>query len=290
MAEQGKAAPVTVPPIPEELESRESIYKKYAEQNGGTPEETKEETAPPVEEKPATTEKVEPEQTAAEPEKVEAQPKPKEEKTVPYNALHEERLKRQAEARIRKDAEARAKALEEELNRLKSQEKQPPEEITDYEKELIELKQKQRAMEAVLEREQVEKKENARRSALDQFNRTMIKIDTELKAEGIVGFAYHKDAVANEIKNLLMEDEANQILDNEEGWKKIYQEKFYPSFIEEMKSVEKKAAVTEKTELKKNASLGTIPGKAPAKPKSVDDLSPEEMKAKYLETRRAREY
>ena len=287
-----KAAPVATPPISEETQAREEIYKQYAEVNGLVPEEPKVETEAPAEAKPEP-EKVE-EKTAAPPEKVEpvkaeAQEKPKEEKTVPYNALHEERLKRQAEQRVRKDAEARAKALEEELERLKSQQPQN-DEITDYEKELIDLKREQKAMKTVLEQEQVIKQENARKSAYDQFNNVMAEIDTELKSEGIAGFSLAKNEVAEEIKRLLEEDESNHVIDNKEGWKKIYQEKFYPKFREEFMSVEKERETSEKKELKRGAALGTIPGKAPAKAKSVDDLSPDEMRLKYLESRRAREF
>lgn len=290
MAEE-KVAPVSTPPVSEEARTREEIYKQYAEANGGVPEEPKE-TAAPEEAKPEP-EKVE-DKTAAEPEKVEpvkepAQDKPKEEKTVPYNALHEERLKRQAEQKLRKEVEARAKALEDELAKSRTQQPQT-EEITDYEKELIELKREQKAMKSVLEQEQVVKQENARKDALKQFNDVMVQIDTELKAEGIAGFTLAKNEVADEIKRLLEEDESNYIHDNKEGWKKIYQEKFYPKYREEFMSVEKERETSEKKELKKGAALGTIPGKAPAKPKSVDDMSPEEMRRKYLEERNKREF
>lgn len=287
MAEE-KVAPVSTPPVSEEARTREEIYKQYAEANGGVPAEPKE-TAAPEEAQVETPKEEKPVETAAEPVKEPAQDKPKEEKTVPYNALHEERLKRQAEQKLRKEVEARAKALEDELAKSRTQQPQT-EEITDYEKELIELKREQKAMKSVLEQEQVVKQENARKDALKQFNDVMVQIDTELKAEGIAGFTLAKNEVADEIKRLLEEDESNYIHDNKEGWKKIYQEKFYPKYREEFMSVEKERETSEKKELKKGAALGTIPGKAPAKPKSVDDMSPEEMRRKYLEERNKREF
>lgn len=279
MAEE-KAVPVTTPPVEEGAESREAIYKKYQEQNGGTPAES---TDAPEEAKEPEKEP----ETAPEPEKAKESEKPKEEKTVPYAALHEERLKRQEEARLRKEEAQRRQALEEELNRLKATEKQP-EEITDYEKELIEQKQKLRAIETVLEREQKEKAEKAKSEARAKFDSVMSEIDAELKTEGIAGFNMAKDFVANRVRDLLLEDEANHVIDNKEGWKKIYKEEFYPKFRDEFMSVEKAREKSEKTELKKGAALGTIPGKAPAKPKGPEDLTPEEMRQRYMEERRAR--
>jgi hypothetical protein len=285
---EGKAVPVTIPPVEDGVEKREDIYKKYAEQNGGVPEEPKE-TAAPEEAKPAEADKpVEAEKTAAEPEKEEAQDKPKEEKTVPYNALHEERLKRQAETKLRKELEARAKALEDEVNKLKATDTQPVE-ITDYEKELIDHKQKLQAIETVLAREQKEKVESTERENRKKFESIMEEIDSELKTEGVAGFLLAKVQVADEVKRLLLEDEANAIIDNKEGWKKIYKESFYPKFRDEFLSVEKAREKSEKTELKKGAALGNIPGKAPEKPKSVDNLTPDQMRERYMEERRARQ-
>lgn len=285
MAEE-KAVPVKTPPVEEKTMSREEVYQKYLAENGGVPEEPNKET-----EVAAETDKTVAEKTAApEPEKeqVATETKPKEEKVVPYGALHEERLKRQTEQKLRKEAEERAKALDEELKRLKTADTPPAAEITDYEKELIDHRQKLQALETVLEREQREKAEKARQEVINNFNKTMSEINTELEADGYVGFGYMKVAVAEEIKRLISEDESNAALDTKEGWKKTFIEKFYPEMESKFAEALKKKAVDDKIALKKDAGLGTMPGKAPAKPKSDEDLTPEEQRKRYIEMRRAR--
>lgn len=267
---------------PEQETTREELYKQYHEQNGTPPvEEKKEEVA-----EPAPVEAAKPEEAKEAVESEVKEPLKKEQTQVPYGALHEERLKRQAEAKARKEAEDRANALEDELARLKTHESQA-DEITDYEKEILELKRFRQAQENLERQRQEKEKQDAEEKAKNNFWATMDKIDKDLFEEGYGGFKLSLRAVEDELNSMILQDESNRSLDNEEGLKQIYKERVHPKAAKIFADAQQKREKAGKEELKKQANIHTPPGgKPPTKPKSVEDMTESERHEAYLKLRR----
>ena len=277
-------------PESENETSRDELYNKFQEQSGVPPVEEKQEEAkkeevaeqPPTEvERAEKPEAEKPEQEVKEPE---AKQPSKDQKTVPYGALHEERKLRQESDKAKKAAEQRAKDLEAEIARIKSQETDV---ITDYDTEILELKRFRQAQETLERQRQEREQREAQQHARDSFDKVMVDIDRELKDEGYGGFKYVKAEVANEIARLIDEDESNNVLDNKEGWKKVYREKFFSEVDSDLAESRQKREKATKEDLKRQANIHTPPGsKLPAKPKSADDMSDEERQQEYLRLRR----
>jgi hypothetical protein len=270
MEPEVKAAPKT-----ESVVAREEIAKAY-DSTVNQPVEVKPEPAPaeaePVVELPEAAVKVEVKEA-------------KQSEAPDWKAAtYEERMKRKAETDARKRAEDRVTALEAKIKQFETQE--PSAEITDYDKELMDLKRRQRAIEE-LEQERVERERQE--ATVKVSNKIATDIDQahkDLVTDGYPGFKHAIGSVTRELQRLVAEDDSNIHLDSPSGWKKIYKEVIYPELKAEFESVSKQNELDAKRNLKQSANLASSSGKAPVKSKSDEPLSPEEEREKYFRMRR----
>jgi small-conductance mechanosensitive channel len=271
---------------PEIEVSREEAQLNYLKSIGQEVEPEQQEAAPVEAEVKPEEKPVEKIEDKEEPKKEEVKPEKKEEKYVPYDALHAERIKRKAEAEARKAAEARAADLEARIKQYQAQD--PQEAITDYDKELMELKRRQKAIEDMeADRIEREKHENAEKLTQDIKNK-LIQTNEDLEKEGYPGFQFMKSSVAEELQRLVDEDELNSSLDNPSGWKKIYKERIFPTVASKFESAIKSKTLEDKIALKEKAGLVTSTGKAEPKPKDPDSKTEDELRREYVAMRRSR--
>lgn len=265
----------------QEVSGREQLYQEYLKSEG-----REAELAPPKEEPKPEEKTAQPPVEAEinntpEPE-VPAEPKKEEkpqEKFVPKQALDEERSKRKKLKEERDALEAK----------LRQYEKQPVAEtevepITDYDKELHDIKRKLKTFEAMeAQREELAKQEQARREHETREQR-ISRADIDLAEEGYPGFKFMVGAVATKLQEIYESnpDEA-AAFDNPDGWKKIFKESVYPEFKRHQEEINKKVSLEKKVELKKEANLATSTGKAPQK---KEEDNPNE----WSEERKNKEY
>jgi len=263
-------------------ESRDDVYTRFRQEHGGPlpVEEEKEEKEAKEEKETPSEVPVETEQPLPEEEAGKEVKEEKKTKTVPYDALHEERVKRKAASEAQRAAEERARRLEAQIDQLKKSE--PETDISDYDAELRDAKRRLQAIEEVEQRRTEEDAERRRDEAHNKFESTMKKIDKELREEGYGGFAYAKNAVAEEIAKLVQDEE---LIDTEEDWKRVFKESIYPNLSAAVKEADQKRALQFKMDAKSQAGLATMSGKMPAKPKSADDMTPEEARDDYIKNR-----
>ncbi len=273
------AEAVKEPEVKEPTE-REKLYQEYEKTVAPPAEEKKDEVPvqPPVEAEAVKEEKKEEVK----------QPEAPDWKAATY----EERQKRKAEAELRKAAEAREKVLADKIKLYESQKEIPVDEpIVDYDKTIIEIKKELREtkneLRAIKETE-TERAEREKKEAFDKVQQGVVdrfeKMRSSLIDRGYYGITKYE--VQEELQKLVAEDENNVILDNPAGWEKIAIEVIFPRKQAEVQEAEKKRALTEKTELKKNANLSSNSGKIPPKPKDVNDKSEAEVRSEYLEALR----
>ena len=270
---------------PEIDTERAAIYAEYDKQNNTetVPEETVSDEkksedvisdATPVE---AATETDVSEVVATEDKKKE------ETKTVPYDALHEEREKR-------KLAQAKARELEDKLKEMEARialsklVEQDNEYLTDDD---IKLKKLERSIAELEEKEtkrDFENRQMQERTAREQLNKNLVDTDKALTDEGYPGFQFLSSRVGDELNKLVAEDPDNIYLDAPDGWKKIYKEKVFPTVKGVFAQVERQGLMDKKTVAKEGAALVGSPGSADKKPeaKKDDGWTIEE----YLEDRR----
>jgi len=262
-------------------ESRDDVYTRFQQEHGDPlpVEEEKEEEVPPV--VPVETEQPVPKKEEAEETKKEEVKEEKKTKTVPYDALHEERVKRKAASEAQRAAEDRARLLEEQIALLKKNE--PEADITDYDDALKTANRRLDAIEKLEQKRIEDDAERRRDEAHNKFESAMKKIDAELREEGYGGFAYAKKAVEEEIAKLVQDEE---LIDTEEDWKRVFKESIYPNLSAAVKEADQKRTLQSKKDAKSQAGLATMPGKIPAKPKSADEMTQEEAQAEYLKMRR----
>lgn len=255
---------------PELDPERESIYDEYAQVNEPAAAVTEEVAEKPVEakgeeeeekkEEEETKTETSPEEEVAE-NKVEdvsetkTEEKKKEEiKTVPYDALHEEREKR-------KLAQAKAREFEERLKELEARLSSPPkpaefaenEYLTEEERRLKELEDFRAD---ILAKEQKEKA----RTAQQTLEKNIADTDAFLAEKGFPGFQFLAGRVGDELDRLVKEDPDNAVLNNPEGWKKIYVEKVFPTVKGLFAQIERQDVMDKKKAAKSGIALAGSPG------------------------------
>ena len=280
---------------PELSEERAEIYADYEKQaepvlekkEEGKTDTVPEETAKKEETDTAPVEagKKEEEKPVYEPEPKDSDKKePKEEKTVPYDALHAEREKRKlAQAKIR-ELEENLKALEAKVAAIPNKSQEEESYLTDEERRI-------KALEASIE--EIKTKEKTREYELRdmQHGEAQRKLETAvadtdkaLAAEGFPGFKFLSNKISEELQKLVKDDPDNIIFDNPEGWKKIYKEKVFPHVKSVFVKAEKEKIMEDKTNAKKDASLIGSPGQ-PDKTSSPKKEEDDDSYESYLKRR-----
>jgi hypothetical protein len=256
-----------MPQVLTELGSaRDSIYDAF-DQSGVPPKEEPKEPEP---------QKVEAEpKKETEPEKAEFVPdKPKdEEKTVPYGALKEEREKRKELARKIKELEDSFKQAAEDNKKLVElmSSKSDDEPITDYEKEMLNLRKQIKLQQAELENLKRGQEQRSKVTEEQRITELVKSTDAELAKDGFEGF---DDFVPQVIK--AMNDEEIPMEERDPStWKRVYKEIVFPKYVGKYKVIQKEDKKAEKEANKKEAALVKSPGKAVEPKKEDDDDSPE---------------
>lgn len=193
-------------------------------------------------------------------------------KTVPYDALHEEREKRKA-------AQAKARELEEKVKILESltaQEKPKSQEDESYlsdeekrvrllEREIAEIRTRDRMREEAT-------KLTAQEQAKRELDKLIADTDENLAKEGFPGFKFLSGRVGDELTRLLQENPDDTWLSTPEGWKKIYKEKIFPSARGLFVQAERDKLMADKKNAKSDASLSSSTGqRLPSAKKDEND-------------------
>jgi hypothetical protein len=212
----------------------------------------------------------------------------KKETTVPYDALHEERMRR-------KDADSQIKELlknQQELmkdnRKLLEERLGQGEQAEDDGDELAtrrELKTSKAEIEA-LRKEISDMKDWKQQSEYDNYEKKVMnevdKVHVELEKEGFYGFRdWGKYIVGAKINDMSEEDK--RIFGTPEGWKKLFKAE-YPKIRNHFKEQHEEADVAKKEALKANANLVQTPGKTTTdskkdKPWTMDDYRDMRSKA-----------
>lgn len=218
--------------------------------------------------------------------------KDKEQKTVPLDALHEEREKRKFLRKQNEELEAKNAEISEQLHQVlqdlkkKSESEGSDEFMTEEDEKVNALKSD--IEELKMERQKRIEKENsdAVQSAQTELQNSIKRTAEELKDEGFPGFEFLADRVGAEILNLIAEDPDNAYLQNPDGWKKVYKERVFPPVKQLFAEKEKSEILDAKKEAKKGASLVTSPGAPDKKPEK--DESQDWTYADYIASRKER--
>lgn len=191
-----------------------------------------------------------------------------EHKTVPLDALHEEREKR-------KSAQSRAKELEAEKERLSSQLREvletnrtltqkPADDNayqTDEAKEIAILKSQIAALTQDSQQRNVQAQNSEAMTRQHKVNEMVTKTSLELDAEGFPGLDFMLPKVTEELSRMVREDPDNIIYDNPDGWKKIYKETVFPKLRGMVAGKNKEDAFAAKNDAKAKANLAGSSGK-----------------------------
>ena len=282
-------------------EDREAIYQQYdqgaygitAEPKEATPEATPEVSAEqeirqpeiePIQE--ATTPEAIPEVSAEQEQSVEAQPSESERKeaeikaksieekikTVPLSALHEARSEnKRLKERLK---ELDVKLVSKDTNELA--------ELTEYDTLVNEVKQQRQELER-LKGLEIEK---MNLSATERIENSISNTDDNLQKEGVFGFKeIGRHIVTQRLQQMAAEDmEHARANDNPEGWSQIWREE-YPKFKQMFTSHDMKKVFEEKQARKANAQLVSSAGMKPGSGNPVP-TTPEEQRGDYMEMRR----
>jgi hypothetical protein len=203
-----------------------------------------------------------------------------EEKKVPLGALHEEREKRKALSSEVKELKGNLAQLIEDNKKLMElmSTKESDEPITDYEKELVNLKKQNKVLSeklSMIERGQVQEKQ---KTEADKLTELVKKTDSELATEGFEGF----DDFVPQVIKAMNEEEIPMEERTPATWKRVYREMVFPKYIGKYKVTTKESRKAEKEDLKKDAGLVKSPGRTETKPKEEDDyISYMKMREKY---------
>lgn len=265
---------------------RDDVYAKYEQMNqeGGEflPVKLEQEETPEEEIQEEETE-TSPEEEVTEQQDSELEEEGKideeeQQKTVPLEALHEERNKRKAAQNELRELNEKVKVVLEDnkkLMELIQQQNEEPPQIDDYDKEIISLKREL----GELKKENAEyKKERIRETQSrlkKEFDNAIDNLDKKLEAEGVVGFKFLLPTVLEEIKTLQKTDSERfrEIMQTDDdsflkGVEQIYKETVYPKFSEKFNRQTKKEKDVKKEDLKKKAGLTASPGKVEQEPKA----------------------
>jgi hypothetical protein len=292
-------------------DERMNVYQEFAKQNypdaltelppdngeGKTTETTETDKTEKVEEKPEVkaeekvSEEPKKEETVTATEKVEpvqaTEKKPEEIKTVPYGALHEERMKRKDLQRERDDMKSKVDQLMQDNVKLMSKGKETSEDQFEpvYKNELDALRQEIVRLNAenttIKQRFQTE---DARKRE-DEIFRMIERVDQEETAAGRPGFKqYGWNIVATEINKIAQEDpDLADTYRNPDGWKLLHAKKF-PEIRSVYVAQDKKDVLEQKKQAKTEAGLVTTAGKAPVKEASEPKTQKEQWD-EYLKMR-----
>lgn len=307
--------PESSPEAPAVLEQteRDAMYANFEESQsqpvpedtGSSPEEeelgTKEEES---EQSPEEDTEHAPEEAEGEDkEDTEEKPGDKEERTVPYGALKEERTKRQALQGQVTELESQVRTLIEDNKTFMEQGKKAETDQSNLEslledgdfdgalkeslKETTELKKRfDRLEKHDQERTDGDKvKEQSRTN--ERIENRIKTIDSELEKEGFPGFDMFVDKMNAELDRMIQDDSDNVSLNNDEGFKKIYKENVYPKIKSLFVKQDREDTMDSKRKLKEKANLGKGGrGNALEGGKKNDkDLTTKEMYTDYVKMR-----
>lgn len=290
---------------------RDALYDEYAKKEGlipdkdkqeagvdtlkqtpKAPEDTGKEKSPEPKDDSKETEKDEPEDKSKKEDyqkSAEVKLKEKEQKLVPLDALHAEREKRKAVQSRQRELETQLQAVMAEVRILKEANKpltgevgdaediDPFEEVKKLRREMSELKSRDIQREQEGRKRDFETKSKALQNDLSKTN-------DDLEKEGYPGFNMMLNSVTEKLADLMNDDPQEAVLlDNPDGWKKIYKEEIYPIIKEKFGKALKEGSIREKEKLKSEANLIGSSGKT-EKPvdKEDEDWTPED----YLNSRR----
>lgn len=296
-----QGSPFVAPEDPDRAE----LYKRYLASEGQdeVTEEIKEMTAESAEndgeEIPAehaeietapVTEDVKMESTEqeAEVETQEAEPvKPavaKEDKTVPLQALHEERERRKQLAKELREMKERQALYERQMQAYYQTQSQPQvdeSELSDYDKALLALNRQNQQLaqqqEAIARAIEADRQTRELQAISQNIQHTSI----ELEKEGFPHFYEMQDMVVSELKRLYADDPENiyEFPDNPMGWKKAYKEVVYPKLqrigggMARSESFDAKKALKSKAQLAGSTGKGSVPQTTTNKKEpSYDDM------------------
>jgi len=229
-----------------------------SEETETSPEEEDTETSS---EKEVTEEDTE-EETEASPEEEDTAQKGRPKKTVPIDALHEEREKRKDLQRALDNTNRQLLEVQQSIKQAQSEKEAgiPPED--EYERKEWE---RDREISALKKRVATNEQANQQRTQ-DQERKNLIDridlVDKELGEEGYSGFKNFTPLITQELNTLIADDPANRSLDSQEGWKKIYKEIVFPRAKKMFLKQDKNRIFAEKTRLKEKANLSASPGKS----------------------------
>lgn len=210
--------------------------------------------------------------------------KEKEEKFVPYDALHEEREKR-------KSAQKRARELEDKVNYLLREieaQKQAAKPIQKTEEEqsvfhddplIKSLKEELAYLKNQLFIREQQEKEAYVKSSMNNLQNDIRNVDESLEKEGYPAFGIMVNRVTDELKRLVEEDPDNQYLDNPNGWKKIYKEIVFPQIKNKFVPISQKQNQASKEALKSAAQLAGSGGRVETQEEKSDDWTYEDYSA-----------
>jgi hypothetical protein len=234
----------------------------------------------------------------AEPEKKE------EEKTVPHGAFHAEREKRKEAQKRAEELESQVQTLIKDNRAFMEKSKQTETEQSNLEalieegdydsvlrvalKENGELKRRLEALEAgEAKRSELDAEEVAKRSR-EQYQQRVSTIATDLEKDGFPGFDMFVDKMNTELNQMIADDPDNASYDNDEGYKKIYKERIFPSVKKLFAEQVKEDALEKKRKLKEKANIGKGSGGSPSGETKKDDdenLTTQEQYQRYLKDR-----
>lgn len=200
----------------------------------------------------------------------------KEEKTVPYGALKEERDKRKAAQKQIDELQDRLQnVLSDFQNYVKkdNQQQEEPAVIDDYDKEIIELKKVVQRQTDELKALRGNFQSEQQKMAKAEFDKRLDAVDSDLLKEGYPGFNQFIGHVKQALSQIAEEDmDEAKSLDNPEGWKRIYKERVFNNLSTIFTTKQLADKRSDKESAKKEAqSVVTNPGKGlPEKEKSSE--------------------
>lgn len=200
----------------------------------------------------------------------------KEEKTVPYGALKEEREKRKA---IQKDYEETQRRLQQVLSDFQAHVQKEtkgsdePEVIEDYDKEIIEARRTIKEMKAELDALKGNFQSEQQRKAKADLDQKLTEIGSDLEKEGFPGFYQLIGQVESELAHIAENDvDEARSLNTPEGLKKIYREKVFSKFATIFTKKEAEERTNKKVAAKQEAQGAVLtPGTAPAGEKTSSE-------------------
>lgn len=283
-------------------DARDVLYDEYAKQEGLIPEKNKQEAgveeagvetelkssksaedtgkekSPEPKDDSKKTEKDKPEDKSRKQDyqkSEETKPKEKEQKFVPLDALHQEREKRKAVQSRQRELETQLQVVMAEVKSLKEAKDTKTEvDVEDIDDPFVEVARLRREMSEFKSRD-IQRESEVRRRDFETKSKALqndiSKTNDDLEKEGYPGFNMMLNSVTEKLTDL-MDDNPQEatLLDNPEGWRKIYKEEIYPIIKEKFDKALKGEIIKEKEKLKSEANLIGSSGKT-EKPVSKED-------------------